>query len=79
MNGVSTVTQKGQVVIPQPIRDLLGLKPTTRVYIKVKDDFVMIKPVLSIDRALGMIKTKKHATEEEYDEAIRKRIIKKYS
>jgi antitoxin PrlF len=34
----TTVTIKGQVTIPKPIRDRLGLKPGSRVRFRVRDD-----------------------------------------
>lgn len=79
MNGISTITQKGQVVVPKPIRELLHLQPSMRVYFEVKNDTVMIKPALSIDQAMGMIKTKKKAIQKDYDQAIKKAIMEKFS
>lgn len=78
MNGLSTITQKGQVVIPQAIRNLLQLKPATRVYFEVKNDAVIMRPALTIDQAFGMIKTKKKFSQKDYDEAIIKSVTKKY-
>ncbi len=39
---VSTLTQKGQVTIPAPIRRLLGLKPKSKVAFLQKKDGVHI-------------------------------------
>jgi AbrB family looped-hinge helix DNA binding protein len=78
MNGLSTITQKGQVVIPHSIRNFLQLKPATRVYFEVKNKTVVMHPVLSIDQAMGMIKTKKRASQADYDKAIRKGIAEKF-
>ena len=33
-----TVTQKGQVTIPKPVRDWLGIKPGSKVVFEVADD-----------------------------------------
>lgn len=78
MNGLSTITQKGQVVIPHMIRNFLQLKPTTRVYFEVKNKAVVMRPVLSIDQAMGMIKTKKRASQADYDKAIREGMAEKF-
>ncbi|MBI4991547.1 AbrB/MazE/SpoVT family DNA-binding domain-containing protein [Candidatus Gottesmanbacteria bacterium] len=78
MDGLSTITQKGQVVIPQSIRNLLQLKPATRVYFEVKYNAVVMHPVLSIDQALGMIKTRKRASQADYDKAIREGMAKRF-
>ena len=43
----STITQKGQVTIPQEIRTRLGLKPRDRVRFAIKDGEVRIIPAPS--------------------------------
>src|SRR5438874_1315271 len=43
----TTLTQKGQVTIPQAIRARLGLKPRDRVRFEVDGDEVKLKPVES--------------------------------
>lgn len=78
MFGLSTITQKGQIVIPQPIRDALQLKASTRVYLEAKDNAILVKPALTVQQALGMIRTDKHAQQKDYDRVIRKSAIKKY-
>lgn len=78
MDGLSTITQKGQVVIPAEIRKYLQLKPATRVYITIQDKSVIIKPVLTIDQAYGMIKTKKHYSDKDYDRAIEQAVVEKF-
>lgn len=42
---VTTVSAKGQVVIPKAIRDALALRPGTRLVVSVEDGTVMLKPV----------------------------------
>lgn len=44
MGGESTMTQKGQVTIPQAIRKRLGLRPRDRVEFAVVGDNVVIRP-----------------------------------
>lgn len=78
MDGLSTITQKGQIVIPAIIRKHLNLKPSTRVYITVSDKRVVVKPVLTVDQAYGMIKTKKHYSEKDYDRAIEQAVVEKF-
>lgn len=34
----TTVTSKGQVTIPKPVRDLLGIKPGSKVVFRKTDD-----------------------------------------
>ena len=44
---VTTVTQKGQVTIPQEIRSRLGLKPRDRVRFEMDGDVVRLRPARS--------------------------------
>lgn len=78
MNGLSTITQKGQVVIPINLRKALKLSPQKRVSFELIDNAIIIKPVLSIDEAFGMFKTAKKATEEDFDKAIRDAVVEKF-
>ncbi|HEY3079907.1 MAG TPA: AbrB/MazE/SpoVT family DNA-binding domain-containing protein [Chloroflexota bacterium] len=43
----TTVTQKGQVTIPQAIRVRLGLKPKDRVRFELEGDVVTLRPAHS--------------------------------
>jgi len=79
MNGVSTITQKGQVVIPQSIRRFLGLKPLDKLYFEVEEDKIIAKPILSINEAMGMIKTQKLISKKEYKKVIAEKLIKKFT
>ena len=58
MNGISTLTQKGQVVIPEAIRAYLNLKPSSKLSFEVVGQAIIAKPIMTTDEALGMIKTK---------------------
>jgi AbrB family looped-hinge helix DNA binding protein len=79
MNGISTITQKGQVVIPQLIRNSLGLTPATRVYMEVQDDTVVIKPIPTIENVYGMIPAAKQTfSKEKNKSAIRRAVGNKF-
>jgi len=45
----SAVTSKGQVTIPKPVRDLLGIEPGTRVEFRANNDGEII--LVRADRA----------------------------
>lgn len=66
----STVTQKGQVLIPKKIRDIAGISLRGRVQFSVHGRQVHVQPVTSIDTMLGYIKAKRHFTERDYGEVI---------
>jgi antitoxin PrlF len=67
----SALTSKGQMTIPKAIREHLHLKPGDRVRFFVHPDgTVVLLPKLPITALKGMLKTTKHATIEEMNEAI---------
>ncbi len=50
-----TLTSKGQVTIPQPIREKLGLAPGTRVVFDVVGDSVRIRKATRQDRGAELV------------------------
>jgi len=42
---ITTVSSKGQLVIPKEIRDILGIKPKQKVILKVVKDHAVIEPL----------------------------------
>ena len=73
----STITQKGQVVIPKEIRDIFGLKPYQRVKFVIENQQIVVKPLVSIDEAFGMFAYKKKITEKTDKEVIIESVLKK--
>lgn len=57
---VSTITTKGQIVIPSKIRNRLGLKSGTKVTFIEKDNDLIIKPIDKdyFKSLIGITKTK---------------------
>ena len=78
MNGLSTITQKGQVVIPISLRKALKLAPRRRVSFELKGEAIIMKPALSVDEAFGMFKTSKRASQTDYDKAIEEAVVEKF-
>jgi AbrB family looped-hinge helix DNA binding protein len=58
---MSTVTVKGQVVIPVKLRKKVGLKKGSRVYMEERDGDIIIHPATAefYDRSCGILKGKK--------------------
>lgn len=79
MNGISTITQKGQVAIPKAIRDQFGLKPFDRVLFTVQNGKIIAQPAFSINDMFGIILAKKTISKKEYKSVIRKQVVKKYA
>lgn len=79
MNGVTTLTQKGQVVIPQSIRRFLGLEPLDKLYFEVEEDKIIAQPILSIEEAMGMIKSQQAVSKKDYKKLIAQKVVKKFT
>ena len=69
---VARLTSKGQVTIPKVVRDHLGLRTGDRVEFAVQEDGSVRLRKRSVDilDIFGMIKTDRHVTIEEMNEAI---------
>lgn len=78
LSGYSTMTQKGQVVIPEPIRRHFNLRQSSRLYFEIRKNEIVAKPAMTVDEAFGFIKTKKRATQKEMDEAIAQGYVQRY-
>ena len=58
---VSTLSPKGQVTIPAPVRLALGVKPKDQVLFKIKDGTVELLPSsLTLESTYGAVPAKKH-------------------
>ena len=55
---IATVTSKGQIAIPAPIRKRLGIEKGTRLFIEERDEEILLKPLTHeyFDRMAGVLK-----------------------
>ncbi|MBW1729174.1 MAG: AbrB/MazE/SpoVT family DNA-binding domain-containing protein [Deltaproteobacteria bacterium] len=53
---VTTMTQKGQVTIPQKIRHLLNLDTNTKLIVLCRGNEIILKPVKDIRELRGALK-----------------------
>ena len=74
----TTLTQKGQVTIPQVIRNYLGLKPYQKVSFVKKNDLVYIVPANNFLALKNSIKTKTKFDDTQADKQVLNLIKKKY-
>lgn len=79
MQGITSLTQKGQVAIPKNIRDLFNLKPYDKLQFSVENNKILAEPVSSVDSMFGVIKTKKSLTKKQMKRTIREAVIQKYA
>lgn len=74
MLNVTTISSKGQIVIPKSIRDSLGLKSSDPVGVRIESGKIIVEPLSPIDEVYGMFKAKKVITKKdikkEFDVAI---------
>lgn len=78
MNGITTLTQKGQVAIPKSIRDYFHLKPHDKVHFEVKDNNILARRLSSIEEMRGIVKTNKILSKKEMKKTIRDAVIEKF-
>lgn len=55
---LSTVTTKGQVTIPKPIRDALGIRPNDRIAFIREGERVLLQPIRTLKTFRGAVKAK---------------------
>jgi len=51
----STLTSKGQILIPKAYRDALGIKPRQSVNLKLKAKQVIIEPIITVEEMFGFL------------------------
>jgi antitoxin PrlF len=68
----STLTKKGQVTIPKPVREHLGVKPGDRVkFFVMRNGTVVILPTLPVTALKGIVPPPPHPVSiEDMNEAI---------
>jgi AbrB family looped-hinge helix DNA binding protein len=71
----STMTSKGQIVVPAKLRRRYGLKPGTKVYFIERDDEILFQPVTKqfIRSVHGMLKSETSVTKELLKERAREK------
>jgi AbrB family looped-hinge helix DNA binding protein len=62
---ITTVSTKGQFVIPSDMRSALGIKPGTRIAVTNEGTKITLEPVTDelVDKTRGMLKGKAHLAE----------------
>jgi AbrB family looped-hinge helix DNA binding protein len=77
----ATVTSKGQITIPQPVRRRLGLKTGDRVEFVYGEGGVVLRPKrLPFERLRGLLKdlAETRLTVREMDQAIARAVVAKW-
>lgn len=74
----STITQKGQITIPQSIRQKMGLTTGAKVLFNLEKKKIIISPLSSFFDYKGSIKSKKEFNIQKMRQAVKKQLAKKY-
>lgn len=76
---LSTLTSKGQLTLPKPIRDYLGVDTGDQVEFIINDtgEVILTSKTIAIEDIYGMIKKKKGVTIEDMNLAISTTMKKK--
>jgi AbrB family looped-hinge helix DNA binding protein len=63
---ITTVSTKGQFVIPSEMRAALGIKPGTRIAVTMDGEKITLEPVTAelVDKTRGMLKGKASLAED---------------
>lgn len=70
MQMISTVTSKGQVVIPVSIRKKLGIMPFDRIIFEVSDSKIVAEKASTTDGMFGIVKSKVKLTDKQLEQVI---------
>jgi AbrB family looped-hinge helix DNA binding protein len=75
----STIDAQGRVILPKSLREELRLKPGDRVKFFVDPyNHLVLLPVIPVSALRGILKTRRHATIAQMDEAIATGITERY-
>ena len=81
MQTTTSLSTKGQIVIPKKVRTQLGLKPNDRIVLTTERDRIIIQKTPQIEDMYGFITPKKDTgvAETEIQRIVRKKVRRKYS
>lgn len=65
MQLITTISQKGQVVVPKKVRDQLGLSILDRLTVKAENGKIIMSPISKTNEVFGMFKPKGVITQSE--------------
>lgn len=71
---ITSVTSKGQVTIPQEVRQRLGIRQGSRIEFTLRDDHVEMRvsssPISEEDSGFGMLKSRRTSVPVDFDPAV---------
>lgn len=79
MQLTTTVSQKGQVVIPKKIRDEINLGISDLLKVDIRNGNIVLSPIFKTSHVFGMFKTKKPITKAQIKKTYKKATKRKFS
>ncbi|MBI2103429.1 AbrB/MazE/SpoVT family DNA-binding domain-containing protein [Candidatus Woesebacteria bacterium] len=79
MLNLTTISQKGQIVVPKKFRDSLGLKPSDVLKVSKEKNRLVMEPVDSLEQMFGAFKAKKAIAKSDIKEAKRTTFLRKFT
>jgi len=79
MQYTTTISSKGQIVIPKIIRDELKIIPSDNINVELINNQIIVTPVTSTESMLGSFKAKQSITKKDIKNIYKKAIIKKFA
>ena len=77
MQYITTISQKGQIVVPKDIRDKLNLKPSDSLKVTLGNKNIIVEPLTPLDQYVGMFGVKKPITRRDVKDAYKKNVLDK--
>ena len=75
----TALSEKGQVVIPKLIRNVLDLNPSDKLQVEIVSGRIILSPLPQINDVFGVFKTQKIVDKKRMKEIIKKHVNKKFS
>lgn len=74
----TAMSEKGQVIIPKLIRDVLELNPSDKLQVEVVSGRIILSPLPQINDMFGMFKTQAIIDKKKMKEIINEQVNKKF-
>jgi AbrB family looped-hinge helix DNA binding protein len=79
MLNITTISGKGQIVIPKAIRDFLNISPSDTFTVEIKGKSIVVRRLNSLKGVYGMFKAKKPITKKDIKKSYKKGVSKKHA
>lgn len=79
MQGISTITQKGQATIPKVIRDHFNLQTSGKIRFFVRGNAILVEPVTDVAAMRGVVQHASSNVRINQKNIIKNRVVKKHA